>query len=197
MFLFHFANFLILFATNIFLDKQFLGSLSIRFDFFASFRLFPVRFRFRFLLFRFDAKQAKSGIFPISIFASEAKMRAHPTPNAIYVIRFRSYVDRRCKCALLESINMYYDLKIIHFERGLKESRLVFAYFLSFSILIVRRPFSFCVKSSAGILEQSMRARKRVGIGFLYRPARLQSLAELIPGHLKSLKIPSLFSCFD
>ncbi len=32
----------------------------------------------------------------------------------------------------------------------------------------------------AGILEQSMGARNRVGIGLLYRPARLHRLAELI-----------------
>jgi hypothetical protein len=50
------------------------------------------------------------------------------------------------------------------------------------------------VKSSAGILEQSMRARNRVGVGLSYRPARLYRLAELIPGNdscglLKSLKV--------
>ncbi len=48
----------------------------------------------------------------------------------------------------------------------------------------------------AGILEQSMGARNRVGIGLSYRPARLHRLAESIslesiPGLLKSLKIPS------
>ncbi len=37
---------------------------------------------------------------------------------------------------------------------------------------------------SAGISKQSKRARNRVGIGLLYRLARLQ-LAELIPGSLK------------
>ncbi len=98
------------------------------------------------------------------------------------------YVGRRCKCALLESINMYYDLEIIQFERGLKRKVAWFSpTFCLFQFawwIFVRRPFSFCVKSSAGILEQSMGARNRVGIGFSYRPARLQSLAELIPGHL-------------
>jgi hypothetical protein len=97
--------------------KQFFGSISFRFDFFASFllfsvrfcfifflsqaifrfifvslqffRLFHVRFRFRFLLFRFDVKQAKSCLFfaskrnkmfaSISVFASEAETRAHPS----------------------------------------------------------------------------------------------------------------------
>jgi hypothetical protein len=34
---------------------------------------------------------------------------------------------------------------------------------------------------SAGIFKTSMRARNRVGIGLLYRPARLYSLAELVP----------------
>jgi hypothetical protein len=42
--------------------------------------------------------------------------------------------------------------------------------------------------SIAGILEQSMGARNRVGIGLSYRPARLQRLAELIPGLLKTLQ---------
>jgi hypothetical protein len=40
-----------------------------------------------------------------------------------------------------------------------------------------------------------MGARNRVGIGLLYRPARLHRLAELIPGNpglLKSLKIRAL-----
>ncbi len=44
---------------------------------------------------------------------------------------------------------------------------------------------------SAGILEQSMGARNRVGIGFSYWPVRLQSLAESIPWirYLDSLKV--------
>ncbi len=45
--------------------------------------------------------------------------------------------------------------------------------------------------------KQSMGARNRVGIGLSYRPARLYSLAELVPwnrflGPLKSLKIRAL-----
>jgi hypothetical protein len=36
--------------------------------------------------------------------------------------------------------------------------------------------------SCAGILEQSMGARNRVGIRLLYRPAKLHRLAESIPG---------------
>jgi hypothetical protein len=45
---------------------------------------------------------------------------------------------------------------------------------------------------SAGILEQSMGARNRVGIGLSYRPARLGiDYLKSIPGLLKSLKIPS------
>ncbi len=36
----------------------------------------------------------------------------------------------------------------------------------------------------AGILEQSMGARNRVGIGLSYRPARLRRLAEAIPERL-------------
>jgi hypothetical protein len=52
---------------------------------------------------------------------------------------------------------------------------------------------------SAGIWEQSMGARNRVGIGLSYRPARLHRLAKSVPsnrflGLLKSLKIPAL--CF-
>jgi hypothetical protein len=44
---------------------------------------------------------------------------------------------------------------------------------------------------SAGILEQSMGARNRVGIGLSYWPARLQSLAESIPWirYLDSLNV--------
>ena len=52
--------------------------------------------------------------------------------------------------------------------------------------------FIFLPASCAGILEQSMGARNRVGIGLSHRPARLHRLAESIPGLLKSLKIPSL-----
>jgi hypothetical protein len=40
----------------------------------------------------------------------------------------------------------------------------------------------------AGILEQSMGTRNRVGIGLSDRPARLHRLAESIPGLHKSLK---------
>ncbi len=38
----------------------------------------------------------------------------------------------------------------------------------------------------AGILEQSMGDRNRVGIGLVYWPARLYRLAESIPGLLKN-----------
>jgi hypothetical protein len=53
--------------------------------------------------------------------------------------------------------------------------------------------------ASAGILGQSMGARNREGIGLSYRPARLHRLAESIPfesipGLLKNLKIPFLYS---
>jgi hypothetical protein len=44
-----------------------------------------------------------------------------------------------------------------------------------------------------GILDQSIRARNRVGIGLPYWPARPHGLAESIPGLLKSLKIPAQF----
>jgi hypothetical protein len=50
-------------------------------------------------------------------------------------------------------------------------------------------------KTCAGILEQSMGAKNRVGIGLLYRPAWLHRLAESIPGLHKSLKIPPLLAC--
>ncbi len=43
----------------------------------------------------------------------------------------------------------------------------------------------------AGILEQSMGARSRLGIRVSYRPTWLHKLAKSIPGPLKSLKIPS------
>jgi hypothetical protein len=54
-----------------------------------NFRLFYLRFRFRFLVFRIEVNNVKSGFFfaykrneiftSISNFASEAKVRAHPT----------------------------------------------------------------------------------------------------------------------
>jgi hypothetical protein len=47
--------------------------------------------------------------------------------------------------------------------------------------------------NSGGILEQYMEARKRLGTGLSYRTSRLHRLAELVPGLLKSLKIPSLY----
>jgi hypothetical protein len=43
-------------------------------------------------------------------------------------------------------------------------------------------------RSCAGILEQSMGARNRVGIELSYRPARLHGLADSIPGLLNSLQ---------
>ncbi len=57
---------------------------------------------------------------------------------------------------------------------------------------------SFIHVTSAGILEQSMKARNRVGIGLSYRPARLHRPGgidplESIPG-LQSFKIPALNS---
>jgi hypothetical protein len=36
--------------------------------------------------------------------------------------------------------------------------------------------------TSAEIFKQSMGARNRVGVGLLYRPAKLHSLSESIPG---------------
>ncbi len=95
-------------------------------------------------------------------------------PLMPFMLRFRSYVDRRCKYALLESINMYYDLKIIHFERGFKRKVAWFSpTFCLFQFAWrIRRPFSFCVKSSAGILEQSMGARKEPSRNRVFVPSR-------------------------
>jgi hypothetical protein len=54
--------------------------------------------------------------------------------------------------------------------------------------------FDLNSKFIAGILEQSMEARSRVGTGLSSRPSRLHSLRvcslESIPGLLKSLQIP-------
>jgi hypothetical protein len=49
----------------------------------------------------------------------------------------------------------------------------------------------FYVLTCAGIFKQSKGARNRVGIGLSYRPARLHSLAELVPWNrfLGSLKV--------
>ncbi len=68
-------------------------SLNFRFAsiFSLNFHLFYLSFRFRFLVFRIDVNHVKSGFFftskrneifaSISNFASEAKVRAHPTCN--------------------------------------------------------------------------------------------------------------------
>ncbi len=60
--------------------------------------------------------------------------------------------------------------------------------------------FQASIELSAGILEQSVEARNRVGTGLSYRPVRLQRLAvfdslESILGLLKSLKIRVLDFC--
>jgi hypothetical protein len=46
-------------------------------------------------------------------------------------------------------------------------------------------------KYSAGIFKQSMGARNPLGIGLSYRPARLHSLAKLVPRnrYLGSIKV--------
>jgi hypothetical protein len=51
--------------------------------------------------------------------------------------------------------------------------------------------YCYYVGSSAGIFEQSMVARNRVGIGLSFRPARLHRLTESIPWNrfLGSLKV--------
>jgi hypothetical protein len=71
-------------------------SLNFRFAsiFSLNFRLFYLRFRFRFLVFRIEVNHVKSGIFfaykqneifaSISNFASEAKVRAHPSTNSLF-----------------------------------------------------------------------------------------------------------------
>jgi hypothetical protein len=61
-------------------------------------------------------------------------------------------------------------------------------------LLWIMNYFVCCCTNSGSVLEQSMGARNRVGIGCSYRPTRLHRLAESIPGVLKSLKIPSLYS---
>ncbi len=60
-----------------------------------NFRLFYLRFRFRFLVFRIEVNHVKSGFFfaskrseifaSISNFASEAKVRAHPSQKYVHV----------------------------------------------------------------------------------------------------------------
>jgi hypothetical protein len=46
--------------------------------------------------------------------------------------------------------------------------------------------------SCSSVLEQSMRARNRVGTGLLYRPVRLHRLVKTIPGLFKILHIRAL-----
>jgi len=82
--------FLVFFAFFHFFSLNFLFA-SI---FLLNFRLFCLRFRFRFLVFRIEVNHVKSGFFfaskrseifaSISNFASEAKVRAHPTPNTVF-----------------------------------------------------------------------------------------------------------------
>jgi hypothetical protein len=64
---------------------------------------------------------------------------------------------------------------------------------------VPEKPAYLGIEFSAGILEQSMGARNRVGLGLSYQPEGIHRLAgivslESIPGLLKHLKIPSLFS---
>jgi hypothetical protein len=72
-------------------------SLNFRFAsiFSLNFRLFYLRFRFRFLVFRIEVNHVKSGFFfaskrneifaSISNFASEAKVRAHPSTTFFFL----------------------------------------------------------------------------------------------------------------
>ncbi len=53
-------------------------------------------------------------------------------------------------------------------------------YFLSQMVFIIGQAAYFMVSTCAGIYEQSMGARNRVGLGLSYRPARLHRLAELV-----------------
>ncbi len=87
--LFHFFRFF-----SIFFRFFHFFSLNFRFAsiFSLNFRLFYLRFRFRFLVFRVEVNHVKSGFFfaskrnkifaSISNFASEAKVRAHPTMHS-------------------------------------------------------------------------------------------------------------------
>jgi hypothetical protein len=86
-----FSLFLAFFAFFSFFRFFKFFSLNFRFAsiFSLNFRLFYLRFRFRFLVFRIEVNHVKSGFFfaskrneifaSISNFASEAKVRAHPT----------------------------------------------------------------------------------------------------------------------
>ncbi len=65
-------------------------------------------------------------------------------------------------------------------------------YKFGLRILLLKRCTSqITCRIRAGIFEQSMGARNRVGLGMSYRPARLHSLAELVPWNrfLGSLKV--------
>jgi hypothetical protein len=50
----------------------------------------------------------------------------------------------------------------------------------------MKNPYFTDLVTSSGLLEQSMGARNRAGIGLSYRPARLHRLAESIPGPLNN-----------
>ncbi len=82
-------------------------SLNFRFAsiFSLNFRLFYLRFRFRFLVFHIEVNHVKSGFFfaskrseifaSISNFASEAKVRAHPIPDRNLLFLTRMSVTKR------------------------------------------------------------------------------------------------------
>jgi hypothetical protein len=74
------------------------------------------------------------------------------------------------------------------------EKTLVFRNIKFYVLQRFRKTSSSYVKdpeSCAGIFKQSIGARNQVGIGLSYRPARLRSLAELVPWNrfLGSLKV--------
>ncbi len=86
--LFHFFSLFFAFFPLFSLNFRFASIFSL------NFRLFYLRFRFRFLVFRIEVNHVKSGFFfaskqneifaSISNFASEAKVRAHPSLNCTW-----------------------------------------------------------------------------------------------------------------
>ncbi len=104
--------------------KQVFFSLNFRFTsiFSLNFRLFYLRFRFRFLVFRIEVNHVKSGFFfaskrneifaSISNFASEAKVRAHPSTDEglpyekVYIIKISLF------CIFISNICFLFSLRI-------------------------------------------------------------------------------------
>jgi len=93
-------------------------------------------------------------------------------------------------------VNLHVRLQVVlvgkaHLAQVTLEPFLAAVYQLKQAPLYSTVVYFFQFENCAGISEQSIGARNRVGIGLSYRPARLHSLEELVPWNrfLDSLKV--------